>query len=147
MRPALWACVAVLALLPGAALADDGDGAKVPVSTIPLGQQVVMVLTVVTPAGATVELDPAAPSWNGVEVIRLGKTRTETAGGRATHRIEVTVAPFRPGAQEFAPTVNVIEGGASAARQLPPVAWRVTSSLTASSPLELSKLPCTSKLL
>lgn len=140
-RTALLATVVALALFPRLALADDGDAARAPVTSLPLGQQVVMILTVVTPAGATVEIDPAAPAWSGVEVIRLGKTRVTTVGSRSTHRIEVTVAPFLPGAGVFAPTVNVIEGGSATPRQLPEVSWTVTSSLAEGAPLELTKLP------
>ena len=121
--------------------ADDGDSATVSNTSTLIGQQSVLVLEVLTPAGATVEVDPAAPSWNGVEVVRVGKTGQRPAAAGVVHRLEVLIAPFVPGAGTFTPAVNVIDGSGLTPRLLPPVIWTVVATLNPGDRLELSPLP------
>jgi hypothetical protein len=149
LRPVPWANRALLPLLAVAAVltfvtiarADDGDSAKIPTGSLFVGQQTTLVLQVVTNAGATVEVDPSAESWNGVQVIRLGKASESVSGGRTLHRLEVVVAPFLVGDRPFTPAINVIEGGQMTPRSLPSVALRVATSLGPNPALELRPLP------
>lgn len=135
------AAVAVAVALPaGSAAADDGDAVSGAVATLLIGQQSPLVLEVSAPRGATVEVDAANPSWNGVEVIRAGTPRVTEANGRAIYRLDLIVAPFTPGEGSFAPAVNVIVDGQLTPRLLPPVSWTVRLSLAADAPLELSPL-------
>jgi hypothetical protein len=136
---ALSTAVAILAS-PLRAAADEGDAARIGAQALFIGQQAMLVIDVAAPARASVELDPAAASWSGVEVVRLGKTEIVESEGRTIHRIEVTVAAFQPGSIQFAPAVTVIVDGAVATRQLPAVAVTVAATLAAGAPLELSPL-------
>lgn len=146
-RAPRWTWVAAIALLAVAAvltaapaLADEGDTAKISAPSLFLGQQTTLVIEVATVADATVELDPTAASWNGVEVVRLGKTTVRTAEDGVIQRIEVVVAPFDVGPRPFAPAVNVITGSVVTPRQLPTVSLQVASTLGANPKLELSPL-------
>jgi hypothetical protein len=135
------ALAAAICLAPLTARADDGDRATVDVRALPIGEQTLLVLEVTTGPGSAVELDPAAASWNGVEVIRLGRVSASERDGRLVHRLEVTVAPFEPGNGSFQPAVNVIRGSEIEQRLLPAVSWQVLETLPADAPLELSPLP------
>jgi hypothetical protein len=137
---ALIALATTLAL-PPSGRADDGDIATIGAQALFIGQQAMLILTVVAPANASIELDPAAASWNGVEVVRLGKTEILKSEGRTVHRVEVTVAAFQPGAIQFAPAVSIVVDGAVQPRQLPPVSVTIASTLPADAPLELSPMP------
>ncbi len=136
----LFVTALVVALGARVALADEGDSAKVAAHKLFVGQQVQLVLEVATPAGATVEVDPAAESWNEVEVIRLGKTTVTPRGSGELHHIEVVIAPFRPGAGAFAAAVNVVTGATVSPRTLPEVQWEVTPTLPAGAELAISPL-------
>ncbi|MBI2766472.1 MAG: hypothetical protein HYX53_11260 [Chloroflexi bacterium] len=142
MMRALVATVAVVLALATVlpASADDGDNARLSTVSAQIGQQSTLVLDVVTPKGATVEVDPAAPSWNGVEVIRLVSSTSTDSGGQTTHRLELLVAPFSLGALSFAPAVNVIQGADVTPRSLPAVKLTVLSTLGANAPATLSPL-------
>ena len=134
------ACLASAFLMGVPSAMADGDSARVAAQKLLVGQQVTLVLEVQTPAGATVELDPAAASWNGVEVIRPGKSTVTTSGGSARHHLEATIAPFRPGAGTFAPAVNIIDNGIVSPRVLPAISWEVTPTLGPDAALELSPI-------
>ncbi|MFN0146876.1 MAG: hypothetical protein ACKVT1_10210 [Dehalococcoidia bacterium] len=121
--------------------ADEGDTATLGTATTLIGQQSLLVLEVSAPAGSTVEVDPAAPSWNGVEVVRVANTSERPGGSGIIHRLELTVAPFRPGAGTFAPAVNVVDGAGVTPRLLPPVSWTVVATVNDGERLELSPLP------
>ncbi|MCC6387282.1 MAG: hypothetical protein IT302_07875 [Dehalococcoidia bacterium] len=141
MKRMLMALLATMAaILPAASLAQSGDGARLLAGTSVIGQQSALELTVVTAKDATVEVDPAAASWNGVEVVRIDSTTTTSTGDRTTHLIRVAVAPFTPGNLQFAAAVNVISGASVEARVLPPVRLSVLSTLPADAPLELSPI-------
>ncbi len=126
---------------PPPALADEGDSARIVTPSLFLGQQTTLIIEVATSASATVELDPAAASWNGIEVVRLGKTTVRPAGGGVIQRMEIVVAPFQLGTRPFAPAVTVIDGGVVTPRQLPAVALRVASTLGENPKLQLTPLP------
>ncbi len=121
--------------------ADDGDSARSTASALPIGEQTTLVLEVATDEGAQVEVDPAAASWNGVEVVRLGRVTTSSSGGRTLHRLELTVAPFQPGPVRFQPAINVVLDGTVEPRLLPAVTWTVLETLPPDAPLVLSPLP------
>lgn len=135
---ALAGFAALAPLVPAAA--DDGDSARLGSTATLIGQQSALTLEVVIPPGATVEVDRAAPSWNGVEVVSIVKTTTRTQGDRTIATIELAVAPFAPGAQSFAATVNVVNGTEVQPRQLPDVNWTVTPTLKPTDANELSPL-------
>ena len=133
-------CAMVAGIVPAAALAQAGDGARLLASQSLIGQQSTLELTVVTAKDASVEVDPAAASWNGVEVVRIESASATPAGDRTTHSLRLTVAPFTPGNIQFAASVNVISGATVEARVMPPVRLSVLTTLPAGAPLELSPL-------
>ncbi len=123
------------------ALADDGDEARIVRSAALVGEQVVLQLKVVAPIGATVEVDPGLPSWNGVEVVRVASASQRNQDGRTVHTIELVVAGFIPGDTTFRPAVSVTADAVSITRELPGVALKVIPTLRANDPNELSVLP------
>ena len=70
-RAAFLLGAALLASLPFAVLAQEGDRATTARASLDVGEQVAVRLEVVTEIGQTVEINPAAPSWNGVELVRV----------------------------------------------------------------------------
>lgn len=142
MRPALLlaALIAALALaLPAAA--QDGDSATVTKPGAEIGEQVRLVLEVVTPPGASVELDPAAPSWGSVQVVRTESQTQQPQGDSIRHTITVVIAAFGLGRLDFQPAVNIIQGVDSSPRDLPAVSMEIVATLAADAPLQLSPLP------
>ncbi|MFN0093870.1 MAG: hypothetical protein ACKVVT_03715 [Dehalococcoidia bacterium] len=124
----------------GAARADDGDAARLAASSVFIGQRAGLTIEVVAPAGATVELDPLNEAWAGVEVVRLGDQTEEPVAGGVLHRIELVVAPFRPGAGAFRPAVVIVQAGEVTPRLLPELRWEVVPTLPDDAPLELTPL-------
>ena len=53
------------------ASADSPDTAVLGRAASRVGDRTTLTLTVHTPAGATVQVDPGGPSWNGVEVVSV----------------------------------------------------------------------------
>lgn len=138
---AAFVLAAMLAALPFAsAQADDGDASKLAAGQSLIGQQWRLELDVATARGATVEVDPAAGSWNGIEVVRVESSVSVDQGDRTLHHLILTVAPFLPGQRAFAPQVNVVKGAEVTPRQLPPAQIVVVSTLANNDPLELSPL-------
>lgn len=139
-----WLFVALAAVLAAAAWAparaDDGDTAKLSRSSAIIGQQVTLKVQVITPRGATVEVDPAAPSWNGASVIRVIAESARDDGDRTVHAIDLVVAPFLTGDTSFAPAFSVTLNAISTPRVLPPVQLQVLPTLGPNDPLELSPL-------
>ncbi len=134
------AAVAALAVaLPAAA--DGGDSATLSRSAALIGQQLVLTLQVVTPSGATVDVDPAAQSWNGVDVVRVESQSSRDSGDQAVHTVTVVVAPFATGSIAFAPSVLVTANAVSTRRALPSVRLDVAPTLGPDDKLELSPLP------
>lgn len=143
MRRTGVALVALLVAL-GAALpaaADDRDTAGLGTPLLRIGERTTLTIEVYTGPGSTVEVDPAAPSWSGVEVVRIASQVAAAAGGEQVHRLEIVVAPFEPGDREVVPVVNVVTGAEVENRALPMVPLRVEPSLAPNAELELSELP------
>lgn len=141
-----WAAFAagLLAILPVAAASTQvvpGDRVELARESAFIGERVPVTLHVVVPRGATVELTPGTQSWAGVEVVFVEAPRVLERGEQSEWVIEATVAPFTPGAVQFAPSVAVITGAEVTARVLPPVALTVVVTLGPDDPLELSPLP------
>ena len=146
MLPRRWVAFAVglLAILPAAAASTQGapgDRVELVRESAFIGERVAVTLHVVVPRGATVELTPGTPSWAGVEVVSVQTPRVLERGEQSEWVLDVTVAPFTPGAVQFAPSVAVITGAEVTARVLPPVALNVIETLGPDDPLELSPLP------
>ena len=134
-----FALAAVVALAPMALV--SADSAQLGANSLAIGEQTTLVIEVLTPPGAAVEVDPAAPSWSGLEVVRIASSTVTQAERESVHRIELVVAPFEPGQREISPAVNVIQGSEVTPRLLPPVQLQVRESLPPGAPLELSPPP------
>ena len=125
-------------LIASPALADDTVRAGQSVAFI--GSQFEITVEVETERDAIVELDPTAPSWRGVEVVRIVSQVSVPSDAGATHRLTLLVAPFAIGALEVSPSVIVTSGVDVQQRIIPPFALRVDPTLPAAAPLELSPL-------
>lgn len=137
----LFSCIAAAltaALATGVGHADDT--AQVGRRTVRVGEQFALVLEVETVAGATVEIDPLAPSWQGVEVVQVTSDSLVSRGSMVVHRLELVAAAFMPGATGFAPAVVVVSPEGAVPRVLPPIELAVSHSLDPDDPLELSVL-------
>lgn len=139
-RAAIFLCLAVIALRPAAGLAEEGDRAITARASLDVGEQVAVRLEVITEAGQTVEMNPAAPSWNGVELVRVTSITSRPSGGKTLHTLDIVVAPFAPGDLRFQPAVTIVDGSEATARLLPPLTLKVLSSLKPGEPLEISPL-------
>ncbi len=139
-----WALAAAMALAIATwmpARAEEGDAARLERGAALVVEQLRLTLTVVTAAGSTVELDPASPSWAGIEVVEIVDQGVLRAGDREFHTLEVLVAGFAPGPRPFVPVVNVVRDGEAVGRELPPVEFAVLPTLRQGDPLELTPLP------
>lgn len=101
------------------AAADDRDRVTMKATSGFIGQQFPLTIDVIAPPGATVEVDPAAPSWNGVEVVQVVSQTSRPDGAEVLHTLELIVAPFLSGSLAFQPAVNVVEGAVSRPVVLP----------------------------
>jgi hypothetical protein len=138
-RLLLAALLAVAACLPlGSAAAEDR--AVTTVGRLRIGERTTLTLEIETPAGATVEIDTAAESWAGVEVVSIGQVVTTPSGAGKLHRIPLVVAPFIPGDIAVRPAVIIVRGSAVEPRTLGVIAWTVVSSLGEGEPLRISPL-------
>ena len=139
-RVVLLCALAVVLAVPALASAQDPE-ATVSRTFAAIGEQVVVTITLDTPADAVVEVDPAGESWGDVRVIRvLSQSATATEAG-LQHRIEVLVAPFAPGSVTFRPAVVVTTDAGPAPAALPALTLEVPSTLSPDEPLALSPLP------
>ncbi|MGI8925587.1 MAG: hypothetical protein ACR2HN_02930 [Tepidiformaceae bacterium] len=129
---------ALAAVAPAAA--DDRDRVIIGSDITRLGEPVVLIIEVGAPAGTTVEIDPGAPTWSGVEVVALEDVQSRPDGDSLIHTLRLTVAPFVIGGVEFAPAVNVVAEAEATPRTLPSLRLTVVSSLAPDAPLELSLL-------
>lgn len=137
---ALAALTAIAIALPAFAQ-DAGDRVEMVDTVSLIGEQHRLVIEVVTPPGATVEVDPGSPGWNDIQVIAVSPATVTPEGNSVRQRLELTIAPFRPGEQTFTPAVNIVDGAAIAPRTLPTVSWNVVSTLPPDAALEVSPLP------
>lgn len=124
--------------------ADDRVNAARTVAFI--GEQFEVSIEVEAPEGALVDIDPTAPSWAGVEVVRIVADVTTTGLGRSVHRIKILVAAFQVGELKVSPAVLVTRGVDVEQRVLPPLALNVQATLAPNAPLELSPLPPTRRI-
>lgn len=139
-RAAIFLCLTIIALLPVGGLAQEGDRATTARASLDVGEQVALRLEVVTEPGQTVEINPAAPSWNGIELVRVTASTSRPSGGKTLHTLDIVVAPFAPGDVNFQPAVTIVDGSEATARLLPPLTLKVLSSLRPGEPLEVSPL-------
>lgn len=116
----------------------DGDSSAVARANVLVGEQFGLVLEIDAPAPALVEIDSVAPSWAGVQVVRIDDRSFVEGRG---HVLEVTAAGFAPGIDSFAPAVMIVEGVRVERRELPTASLSVTPSLPEQAALELSPLP------
>lgn len=141
MRRLAFLCALAAALAVPVLAAAQEPEATVSRSFAAIGEQIVVNITLDTPADAVVEVDPAGESWGDVRVIRvLSQSATATEAG-LQHRIEVLVVPFAPGAVTFSPAVVVTTDSGSALAALPALTLEVPSTLSPDEPLTLSPLP------
>lgn len=105
------------------------------------GERFTIVVEVETEPGATVEIDPLAESWNGVELIQLVNVETTEESDYELHRLELVVAAFLPGTTEVVPVVSVIDDGVVTSRELPALPLTVVPSLPADAPAQLAGNP------
>jgi len=122
-------------------LADDRDRVSLSATSALIGQQLMLVVDVYTPRGATLEIDPNARSWRGVEVVRLASASTRDDGDSTRHHLEIVVAAFVPGDLGFAPGVSVVQGKEVIPRALPGATLTVMPTLAPDDPGVLTPLP------
>lgn len=135
----LLAAAFVLLALPLSPVAAE-DTASLERSSALIGEHVQLRLRVLAPPGATVELAPGTPSWNGVELVSVDDVQQVTQPAGALWLIDATVAPFSIGELDFAPAVIVSSGADSVVRLLPALRFTVKPTLGPEDPLELSPL-------
>ncbi len=119
----------------------DGDLVNLTLPKAEIGQQVALRLEVVTAKDATVEVDPAAPEWGKVAVVRIRSQVQRAEGENVRHVIVVIIAPFGRGTVFFQPVVNVVIGIDSVQRRMTEQQLDVIETLPADAALELSPLP------
>ncbi len=139
----LAACLAAVSLsllVVANAAADDGDTAILARPSFGVGEQVAMRLTVSTPAGQTVEVNPGGGEWNQVEVVRVTATSSRPVGDRAITTIDLVVASFAPGKAKFQPVVSIVSGSEVTQRALPVLNLNVLSGIGPNDKLEISPL-------
>lgn len=143
-RAEWWAVFALAALFVAWTALPWGAFAQEPTVTTAVaarvGEQFTFTVEVEVPAGTEVEVDPANPSWNGVEVIRIRAEQPLSTPNGLLYRFRVTAAPFVPGVTQFAPAVTLIASGVGEGRVLDPIRLDVRESLADDAPLELSPL-------
>ncbi len=141
MRRLAIVCALVLALaVPTLAAAQDPE-VTLSRPFAGIGEPVVLTIVLDTPAGAVVEVDPAADTWGEMRVIRVLSQTAVAFDAGLHHRIEVLVAPFAPGVVSFRPSVTVTTDAGSTPIELPGLAIEVPSTLLPGEPLTLSALP------
>lgn len=139
IAPVMVAVVALASI--GPVRADDRDRVTLSTTSAVIGQQVRLSIEVFTEPGASVDIDPVAPSWGSVEFVRIASRTTRTEAGGTRHLLELVIAPFMPGDVGFAPAVVVVQGSTVTPRTLPRVGIAVNQTLRPDQPDELSPLP------
>ncbi len=132
------AAVAVALAKPATIVADSSSADRLSVA---ICQQFTLTLEVEAPVGATVDPDPLAPGWSGVEVVRINSHTEELRGEMILHRFELLAAAFLPDSEGFTPGVVIVTRDEALVRALPHVGLAVVSSLAPDAPLKLSPLP------
>lgn len=144
MKSRLIGTAAGLAMLLSSATAfaqdGEGDSSQTTQSQVEIGEQFTMTLAVSAPPGAAVEIDPANPSWAGIELVRVTSQEATPANDVTIHTFEIVVAGFLPGDGQIQAAVTIIESGVGTTRLLPPVRIAVFATLPPDAALELSPL-------
>lgn len=131
-RAGLWLCAAALtALVVVPAFAQEGDSASSATPSTRIGDRFVVTLEVETEPGATVEVDPLAPTWQGVQLVEIQSTEAVQEQGRVVHRLELVMAAFDPGELELTPAVLITRDGLVTRRELPAFPLTVLTTLPA----------------
>ncbi len=130
------ALAAIMVALP--ARADDGVRTSRGVAFI--GDQFEIVVEVSAPPGASVDIDPVAPSWAGVEIVRMVSSESTPSGDVVVHRLRLVVASFLPGESLVTPSVLVTEGVDVRTVEVPGFRLTVTATLPPDAALELSPI-------
>ena len=141
MRRALLAAALVAVLLVPAAPARAEDSVRLSRSSALIGEHLTMEVRITVPSGATVELTPGTPSWSGVELVGVDEVTQVPGADGVLWYIQARVAPFAPGAVDFAPSVAVVQGSEATAVELPAVTLTAVATLAADAELVLSPLP------
>lgn len=139
MKRALLAALAVFALVPAAARADDE--ASVLAASALVGEPFVIRIRVEAPPGAAVDIDPGASSWGDVAVLQVLRHEVSPGAGGEIHTFDVEAAAFAPGQASFRPAVLVSGADSTEVRELPELRIAVPSVLAPGDPLELRPLP------
>lgn len=124
----LVACAALLSSTT-LAFAQEGDSATSGTTSARIGDRFVVTLEVETEPGATVEVDPLAPTWQGVELVSIQSTEMVEQNGRVLHRLELLMAAFDPGDLQLTPTVLITSDGLVTRRELPSFTLSVLTTL------------------
>ena len=140
-RAALLAAALVAVLLVPAAPARAEDSVRLSRSSALIGEHLTMEVRITVPSGATVELTPGTPSWSGVELVGVDEVTQVPGADGVLWYIQARVAPFAPGAVDFAPSVAVVQGSEATAVELPAVPLTAVATLAADAELVLSPLP------
>ncbi len=118
------------------------DSVSAPPSSLKVGQQFTLVVVVDAPTGADVEINSAAETWGGLEVIQIDTHDIQAVDANtARHTFTLTVAPFVPGSFTFAPEAIITVGGQGSVRSFPAAPIAVQSTLAPGSLLQLSPNP------
>lgn len=131
--------LAALLVLPAAPASAD-DTAELGRRSSLIGEHIALRLRVLAPEGASVELAPGTPGWNGVEVVSVEDVQQVKQQEGVLWLIDARVAAFAPGEIAFQPSVAIISGSDAVIRSLPAVALEVAGTLAPDAPLELSPL-------
>lgn len=123
-------CLIAVVLLPAsAAYAQEGDTATASTSTTRIGDRFVVVLEVETEPGASVEVDPLAPAWHGMQLVAVQSIESTEQDGALHHRIELLMAAFDPGELTLTPAVLITRDGLVSRRELPSFGLSVRTTL------------------
>lgn len=129
LRLAMVVIGAALLAPAGLVLAQEGDSAASGTTGTRIGDRFVVTLEVETEPGATVEVDPLAPTWQGVELVSIQSTEVVEQEGRVFHRLELVMAAFDPGDLQLTPTVLITSDGLVTRRELPSFTLSVLTTL------------------
>jgi hypothetical protein len=130
LRPSvLLALCAALLLGAAPAFAQEGDSASSGTPSTRIGDRFVVTLQVETEPGATVEVDPLAPTWEGVQLVSIQANEAVEQEGRMLHRLDLVMAAFDPGDLELTPAVLITMDGLVTRRELPSFQLSVLTTL------------------
>lgn len=128
----------VLALPFAGARADDRVDLQR--TSVLVGEHIEMRIQVLAPEGATVELTPGTPGWEGVELVSVDEVTQASQRDGVQWFIVAKIAAFEPGPIEFIPTLAIIQGAEASPKAITTVQLSVLSSLEPDAELVLSPL-------